>query len=64
MTPTTTTRGLNFHTRGQLSTVRDLVMVAMCLALIAAFLAQVWSAPAPTSLSSQLDVASLADRGV
>jgi hypothetical protein len=64
MTPTTSSQGLKFHIRGQLSTLRDLVMVAMCVALIAAFLAQVWSAPAPTSLSSQLDVASLVDRGV
>lgn len=63
MTPTTSRTGLNFHLRGQLSIVRDLAMVAMCVALIAAFLAQVWSAPTPTRLSRAADVASLVERG-
>ncbi|HYG70063.1 MAG TPA: hypothetical protein VD838_20475 [Anaeromyxobacteraceae bacterium] len=62
MTPTTS-RGLNFHVRGQLSTIRDLAMVAMCIALVAAFLAQIWSAPTPTNLSSLVDVGSLVQRG-
>lgn len=63
MTPSTPSRRLDFHVRGQLSTIRDLAMVAMCVALIAAFLAQIWSAPTPTNLSSRVDVASLVERG-
>jgi hypothetical protein len=63
MTTTTTSRGLHFHVRGQLSIVRDLAMVAMCAALIAAFLAQIWSTPTPTDLSSRVDVASLVEHG-
>lgn len=63
MTPSTPSRRLDFHVRGQLSTIRDLAMVAMCVALIAAFLAQIWSAPTPTDLSSRVDVGSLVERG-
>jgi len=43
--PTSTPYGLNFRVRPPLAVVRDLLIIALCAALIGGFLAQVWDRP-------------------
>jgi hypothetical protein len=39
-----------FPTRSRLALVRDLAIITVCVALVAGFLAQLWSAPPPAQV--------------
>jgi hypothetical protein len=43
--PVSQDAGLNFRVRSPLSVVRDLLIIALCAALIGGFLAQIWDRP-------------------
>lgn len=49
-TMTSTPSPFSFHVRSRLGIVWDLAMVGICVAMVFAFLAQVWSAPTPVAL--------------
>ncbi len=43
-----------FHARSRLAVARDVVLVILCVALVLAFLAEVWSArPKPSGASTE-----------
>ncbi len=46
---------LQFRVRSPLAVVRDLLIIALCAALIGGFLAQVWNRPAEQPARAQVD---------
>ncbi len=46
---------LRFRVRSPLAVVRDLLIVALCAALIGGFLAQVWNRPAEQPARAQVE---------
>ncbi len=55
--------GLNFRVRSPLAVVRDLMIIALCAALIGGFLAQVWNRPAESPARAAVDPAACPTRG-
>jgi hypothetical protein len=47
---------LSYPTRNKLAVVRDLTMVAVCVAIVASFLVDVWSARPPAEHRVQASV--------
>lgn len=46
-----------FRTRPRLTTIRDLAMVAVCVAIVASFLVDIWEARPPTDYRVNASIA-------
>lgn len=55
--------GLNFRVRSPLAVIRDLLIIALCAALIGGFLAEVWNRPPESPARASVDPAACPTRG-
>lgn len=60
---TATPSTLNFRVRSPLAVVRDLLIIALCAALIGGFLAQVWNRPSESPARAAVDPVACPTRG-